>query len=105
LLKRITAIIKKETRQLRRDTRLLAVIFFFPVLLLIMFGYAVNFDVKDVKIAIYDQDKSDLSRDFINSLNSSEYFETTGFINNNKEINKYLDQKIAICVVVIPEDF
>lgn len=105
MFKRITAIIKKETRQLRRDTRLLAVIFFFPVLLLIMFGYAVNFDVKNVKIAIYDQDRSELSRGFINSLNSSEYFKIIGFISNNNEINKYLDQKIAICVVVIPEDF
>lgn len=101
---RILAIIKKETRQLKRDKRLLAVIFSFPVLLLIMFGYAVNFDVKNIKIAIYDQDKSELSRDFINSLNSSEYFYLTGFINNNNEIDKYLDQKSATCVVVIPSD-
>jgi len=105
LIKRISAIIKKETRQLRRDKRLLAVIFFFPVLLLIMFGYAVNFDVKNVKIAIYDQDRSELSRDFINSLSNSEYFKITGFISNNNEINKFLDQKYAVCVVVIPDDF
>jgi ABC-2 type transport system permease protein len=105
LFNRIKAIVKKETKQLSRDTRLLAVIFLFPVLLLIMFGYAVNFDVKNVKIAVYDQDKSELSRDFINSLINSEYFKITGFITHNKEINKYLDQKIAICVVVIPDDF
>lgn len=105
MIKRILAIIKKETRQLRRDKRLLAVIFFFPVLLLIMFGYAVNFDVKNVKIAIYDQDRSELSRDFINSLSNSEYFKVTGFIANNNEINEYLDQKYAVCVVVIPKDF
>ena len=105
MIKRISAIIKKETRQLRRDKRLLAVIFFFPVLLLIMFGYAVNFDVKNVKIAIYDQDRSELSRDFINSLSNSEYFKITGFISNNNEINKFLDQKYAVCVVVIPDDF
>lgn len=105
MLKRILAIIKKETRQLRRDKRLLAVIFFFPVLLLIMFGYAVNFDVKNVKIAIYDQDRSELSREFINSLSNSEYFKITGFISNNNEINEYLDQKNAVCVVVIPKDF
>jgi len=105
LLKRTIAIIKKEVRQLKRDTRLLAVIFSFPVLLLIMFGYAVNFDVKHIKVAIYDQDKSQLSRDFINSLNSSEYFNLIGFINNYADVNKYLDQKIALCVVVIPQDF
>ena len=105
MLKRTIAIIKKEVRQLKRDTRLLAVIFSFPVLLLIMFGYAVNFDVKHIKVAIYDQDKSQLSRDFINSLNSSEYFNLIGFINNYADVNKYLDQKIALCVVVIPQDF
>lgn len=105
LLKRTFAIIKKEVRQLKRDTRLLAVIFSFPVLLLIMFGYAVNFDVKNIKIAIYDQDKSELSRDFINSLNSSEYFNIVDFINSESSINNLLDQKIAKCVVVVPSDF
>ena len=105
MLRRTIAIIKKEVRQLKRDTRLLAVIFSFPVILLIMFGYAVNFDVKHIKVAIYDQDKSQLSRDFVNSLNSSEYFNLIGFINNYGDVDRYLDQKIALCVVVIPQDF
>ncbi len=105
MLRRTITIIKKEVRQLKRDVRLLAVIFFFPVILLIMFGYAVNFDVKHIKVAIYDQDKSELSRDFVNSLNSSEYFDIIGFINNYEDVNKNLDQKIALCVVVIPQDF
>ncbi len=105
MLKRITAIVKKEVRQLKRDIRLLAVIFSFPVLLLIMFGYAVNFDVKNIKIAIYNQDRSELSRDFINSLNSSEYFNIVSIINSYDDVDKYLDQKIAQCVVVIPQDF
>ena len=105
MLKRITAIVKKEVRQLKRDVRLLAVIFSFPVLLLIMFGYAVNFDVKNIKIAIYNQDRSELSRDFINSLNSSEYFNIVSIINSYDNVDKYLDKKIAQCVVVIPKDF
>lgn len=105
LLKRTFAIIKKEVRQLKRDTRLLAVIFSFPVLLLIMFGYAVNFDVKNIKIAVYNQDRSELSRDFINSLNSSEYFNIVSIINSYDDVDNYLDQKIAQCVVVIPQDF
>ena len=105
MLKRTIAIIKKEVRQLKRDTRLLAVIFSFPVILLIMFGYAVNFDVKHIKLAIYDQDRSKLSRDFLNSLSNSEYFNIIGYINNYGDINNSLDQKTAQCVVVIPNDF
>jgi ABC-2 type transport system permease protein len=105
MLKRTLAIIKKEIRQLKRDTRLLAVIFSFPVLLLGMFGYAVNFDVKHIKIVIYDQDKSKLSRDFINSLNNSEYFKIVEYINSGEQINELLDNKVAQCIVVIPSDF
>ena len=101
---RIYAIAKKEFRQLKRDKRLMFVIFFFPVMLLVMFGYAVNFDVKHVKIAIYDQEKSSLSRDFINSLLHSEYFDLVDMISSEKEINKYLDEKLAQCVIVIPNN-
>ncbi len=104
MFNRIAAIAKKEFRQLKRDKRLLFVIFFFPVMLLVMFGYAVNFDVKHVKIAIYDQEKSSLSRDFINSLLHSEYFDLVDMISSEKEINKYLDEKLAQCVIVIPND-
>lgn len=104
MLHRIYAIAKKEFRQLMRDKRLMFVIFFFPVMLLITFGYAVNFDVKHVKIAIYDQERSSLSRDFINSLLQSEYFELVEMIDSEKEINKYLDEKMAQCVIVIPNN-
>jgi ABC-2 type transport system permease protein len=101
---RTYAIAKKEFRQLKRDKRLLFVIFFFPVMLLIMFGYAVNFDVKHIRIAVYDQENSSLSREFINSLLQSEYFDLTDMITADKEIDKYLDTKIAQCVIVIPND-
>jgi ABC-2 type transport system permease protein len=100
----VLAIAKKEFRQLKRDKRLMFVIFFFPVMLLVMFGYAVNFDVKHVKIAIYDQEKSSLSRDYINSLLHSEYFDLVDKISSEKEINKYLDEKLVQCVIVIPID-
>jgi len=105
VFRRTIAIIKKEVRQLLRDKRLLAVIFSFPVMLLIMFGYAVNFDVKNIKIAIYDQDKSVLSRDFIESLSNSEYFQIVEHLNSNNKIDLLLDKKTAHCIVVIPNDF
>ncbi len=100
----VIAIAKKEFRQLKRDKRLMFVIFFFPVMLLIMFGYAVNFDVKHVKIAVYDQERSSLSRYFINSLLHSKYFELVDMIGSESDINRYLDDKLAQCVIVIPND-
>jgi ABC-2 type transport system permease protein len=104
LLKRTFAIVKKEVRQLKRDVRLLFVMFFFPVFLLMIFGYAVNFDVKHIKIAVFDQERSKMSRDFVNLLQNSEYFDLVSYINNYKEVDEYLDEKVAQCIVVIPKD-
>lgn len=105
MFKRTIAVAKKEIRQLKRDTRLLFVIFFFPVFLLVIFGYAVNFDVKHIQIAVYDQDKSSLSRDFIQSFTKSEYFDLQYYLESELHINTFLDEKIVQCVVVIPNDF
>jgi ABC-2 type transport system permease protein len=104
MFNRIYAIAKKESRQLRRDTRMLFIVFFFPVVLLAIFGYAINFDVKHIQIAVYDLDRSDYSRDFINGLISSEYFDLVVNIKNDNEIKELLDKKIVQAVVVIPED-
>ena len=103
-LTRIKAIAKKETKQLSRDVRMLAVIFLFPVFLLVMFGYAINFDVHHIKIAVYDLDKSSTSREFINSLLSSDYFDLVTYLDSDNQIKTYLDEKLAQCVIVIPED-
>lgn len=103
-LTRVKAIAKKETKQLSRDVRMLAVIFLFPVFLLIMFGYAINFDVHHIKIAVYDLDKSSTSREFINSLLSSEYFDLVDYLHSDAQIKLSLDEKTAQCVIVIPEN-
>ena len=104
MLNRIFAIAKKELKQLSRDTRMLFIIFFFPVVLLIIFGYAINFDVKHIKIAVYDQDKSDYTRKYVNGLISSEYFDLITYVQDESEIKRLLDEKIVQAVVVFPND-
>jgi ABC-2 type transport system permease protein len=104
MFNRILAISKKEARQLRRDTRMLFIVFFFPVVLLAIFGYAINFDVHHIKIAVFDQDRSGYSRDFIGGLISSEYFDLVTYIDNDDQIKRLLDEKIAQVVVVFPKD-
>jgi ABC-2 type transport system permease protein len=101
---RILAIARKEARQLRRDTRMLFIVFFFPVVLLAIFGYAINFDVHHIKIAVFDQDRSEYTRDFISGLISSEYFDLVTDINNDNQIKQMLDEKIVQAVVVFPKD-
>ncbi|MDY0083533.1 MAG: ABC transporter permease [Ignavibacteriaceae bacterium] len=104
MLSRIFAIAKKEIKQLRRDTRMLFIIFFFPVVLLIIFGYAINFDVKHIKIAVYDQDKSDYTRNYINGLISSDYFDLVTYVEDSNEIKRLLDEKVVQTVLVFPPD-
>jgi len=105
MLYRVYAIVKKEFRQIKRDPRTLYLIFFLPVFLLMLFGYALSLDVKHVKIAIRNEDNSAETREFISMLGSSNYFNITGYLYNNNEINKYLDEKLAQCVVVFPANF
>ncbi|MBN8569210.1 MAG: ABC transporter permease [Ignavibacteria bacterium] len=102
---RILAIVKKEFRQIIRDKRSLILIFFYPVFMLILFGYALNFDVKHIKLGIYDLEKSEFSREFIKTFNSSEYFDIVKYINNPDDVNHSLDDKSVQCVVTIPADF
>lgn len=101
---RIFAIAKKEYRQLKRDTRMLFIVFFFPVVLLAIFGYAINFDVKHIKIAVYDQDKSEYTREYIDGLISSEYFDLIKYVDDDNEIKTLLDEKIVQAVIVFPND-
>lgn len=103
-LHRLFAITKKEFKHLFRDIRMLSILLFFPAFLLVVFGYAINFDVHHVRIAVYDRDKSNIGREFINSLTSTDYFSLVGFIENENEIKKILDEKIAQCVIVLPEN-
>jgi ABC-2 type transport system permease protein len=105
MLARTKAIAKKEVKQFLRDKRMMFVIFFFPVFLLVIFGYAVNFDVENVKIAVYDEERSDISREFVNSLISTSYFTLTKTIESHNDIKSTLDQKEAQAVLVFPRKF
>ncbi|MDX9924024.1 MAG: ABC transporter permease [Ignavibacteriaceae bacterium] len=104
MFNRIYAIAKKEARQLKRDTRMLFIVFFFPVVLLAIFGYAINFDVHHIKLGVYDLDRSEYSREFLNGLSSSEYFDIVTYIDDDGEIKKLLDEKTVQAIVVFPKD-
>ncbi len=97
--------IKKEFLQLRRDRRMLPIIFIAPVLQLILIGYAITFDVKNIPLVVCDLDRSEESQTYIQNFNSSGYFKSVDQIYNQKEIDYYLDKSIAKIAIVIPDDF
>ncbi|MFH0990405.1 MAG: ABC transporter permease [bacterium] len=101
----ILPIVRKEFRQIRRDKRVLGVLLFIPALMLVMFGYALNFDVKHTRLAVYDQDRSRTSREFIEEFFHSELFDLTQYIDHPAQGTQLLDREEARVVLVIPSDF
>ena len=102
---RIQAIARKEFYHLLRDFRSLYLAFFISLLLILLFGYALSLDLKNVKIVVVDQDKTELSRDIVGKLNASFYFDVTAYLPNLKALEKYLDHGWAAMGLVIPPDW
>ncbi len=101
----VLAVAKKEIRHLKRETRMLFVVFAFPLFLLIIFGYAINLDVKHIRLAVLDFDKTKETRLFVNSLTQSEYFDLVTYLNNYSEAKKILQEGKAQLVIVFPYNF
>jgi ABC-2 type transport system permease protein len=98
----IKAIARKEYFHLIRDFRSLYLAFFIPLLLILLFGYALSLDVEDIKTVVVDHDKTQESRDFIRKLNASVYFEIIGHLADSAAAIASLDRNEAILAVVIP---
>lgn len=105
MFKRIRPIIVKEFRQIRRDKRSLGVLIILPAFLLFLIGYALNFDVKHISLAAYDQDRTHISREFIQSIVNNEYFEYNHAATSDEEIDRLLDEGEALIAIVIPPQF
>lgn len=101
----ILPIVRKEFRQVKRDKRILGVLLFIPGLMLLMFGYALTFDVKHTSMAVYDEDRSSISREFVRQFFTSEYFTETYSLDNKSQINELLDGEHVRVVLVIPDKF
>jgi ABC-2 type transport system permease protein len=104
-LSRIIAIAEKEWVQIRRDVRSLLLSIGLPVAMLFLFGYALSMDVKQVKTAVYDQDRTSMSRSFIEKFSHTEYISIYKYVNSQKEIDSLLDKGQVIMSVVIPPGF
>lgn len=102
---RIKAVARKEFLQVRRDPFSLAMAVLLPMILLIIFAYAISFDVDKIGTVIYDMDKSSLSRELIDCFSTSDYFHVTGYIDRLEDVNEWLDRRKAKVAITIPPDF
>ena len=99
---RIKAIARKEFYHLLRDFRSLYLAFFIPLLLILLFGYALSLDVENVRTVVVDHDKTALSRDLIHKLDASAYFQVIQHLPDARALARYLDHGWATVGVVIP---
>jgi len=99
------AVSRTEWLHLRRDPRSLGVIAVQPVVLLILYGYAINFDLKDLTLAVYDQDRSVASRALLRDVEHSAYFRIARRVRTRDEIARLLDAGAVRLVMVIPPGF
>jgi ABC-2 type transport system permease protein len=102
---RLQAIIRKEFYHLIRDYRSLYLAFAIPLILIILFGYALNLDVNNVETVVIDHDKTELSRDFLSKISASPYFHIAAHLGDAKQAADYLDNNLTMVAIVIPPGF
>ena len=102
---RIAALTRKEMAQLWRDSRLLLLIILLPIILLFLFAYAVTLTVDHLPTAVADQSHDERSRDFIQTLVNSGYFDQTLVQQNEQELIQALDAGQVKAGILIPPDF
>ncbi len=102
---RLWALARKEAIQLRRDARSLILAFLLPVALLMIFGYAISWDVRDIRTVALDQDNSAASRELLDAFRASGYFQFQDPITRTQEIAPQLNGVGTQLVLVIPPDF
>jgi ABC-2 type transport system permease protein len=101
-IRNVRAIIRKEIYHLLRDFRSLYLAFALPLLLILLFGYALSLDVEHVETVVVDQDRTDMSRDFIRRLGASPYFRITAQLPDARAVAQELDHGRTTLAVIIP---
>jgi len=102
---RTWAIAKKEFFHIFRDPRSLGLVILMPATLMLLFGYAVTLDVKQVSMAVLDHDRSQESLSFIQRFSASPYFQLQVLARDGKEIRSLIDRGKVKMGLVLPSDF
>ncbi|OQY34085.1 MAG: multidrug ABC transporter permease [Spirochaetaceae bacterium 4572_59] len=104
-MKQFIAFIKKEFHHIFRDTWTMVILLLLPILMLILFGYALSTEIKSVNIAIYDPSKDSLSEEIIRKLESSEYFNIIRMLDSPFQIEEEFQAGNTGMVLVFCENF
>lgn len=101
----IRAVIRKEALHILRDRRTLMLIVMMPLIQLSIYGYAINTDVKHIQSALYDEDRTPLSRRLVSAFEQSAYFDMKYHVGTPQEFRKLLDRGKVKAALHIPPNF
>ncbi|MBN1894797.1 ABC transporter permease [bacterium] len=102
---RLLAVMRKEFIHIIRDPRSLVLIFLWPVIMVLLYGTAITFDIKEIRIGVLDFDHSRVSRELLRDLTASDYFRISGYLDKRSEIDDGFLKGRFTAVLVIPAGF
>lgn len=102
---RLMPLIRKEFIHIRRDPRSLLILFLMPLLMMFIFGYAINMDLKHIRVGICDLSRTPASRDLIETLKSSPYFNIVTYYDDPRKTESLFKQRLVRAAVIIPAEF
>jgi ABC-2 type transport system permease protein len=104
-MKRFAGFVIKEFVHIIRDFRTLLILFALPAVQLLIFGYAVTNELKDIRIAVLDQSRDRFSRDITNKIISSEYFIFDGYLESANDIESRFREGMVKQIIVFEPEF
>ena len=104
-MRRLGAVVVKELRQVRRDPLSLIMLIGLPAFMLVFFGYALNFDVRHVRLAVQDRDRSPASRELVASFTHSTYFDLVATPEPGTPLEPLTERGVARAILVVPESY
>ena len=105
MMRTILAVGTKEMRQILRDRRTLLILLFIPAFFLLLYGYALSFDIRDVRLAVQDRDRSTQSRNLVSAFVNSGYFALVGYEDSDTALARLVDEGKVRAILSIPANF
>ena len=99
---KVLAVCRKELHQIARDRRTLMILLFVPAFFLLVYGYALSWDIRNIALAVEDRDRSPGSRSLVSAFTNSGYFELVAIVDSDAELTRLMDDNTARAVLVIP---
>lgn len=104
MMHRIYAILYKEFKQMRRDTTMLRLLILLPIIQILIFGLAINTEVKHIPTVVFDQCRQQESRELIDVLVATDYYDVIYYASSIKEVNEKINSGEAIVGIIFPPD-